>query len=125
MDTCREAQRVCLRTQTHAYTPRLHRLLTGSYHDVSSLSFEGDDEPIIQTCHRGRNRHTRAENTHTRSCIILHPCESQRVLFCDPLEFIPSLLLPPAFDLNQRRCDLTVMNAEIYHTAQSERVCNA
>ncbi len=66
--------------------------------------------------------HTHA-NTHTRSYLILHPSEHQRVLFCDLLEFsIPSLLLPPAFDLNQRGCDLTVMNAETYHTAQSECV---
>lgn len=57
-------------------------------------------------------------DTHTHT----NTCEHQRVVFCDPLEFIPSLPLPPAFDLNQRGCDLTVMNAETYHTAQSENV---
>lgn len=30
--------------------------------------------------------------------------------------------MPPVFDLNQRGCELTVMNAETYHTAQSECV---
>ena len=75
------------------------------------------------------DRYTRAANTHAhthayaRSYLILHPSEHRRVLFRDPLEFsIPAPALPPAFDLNQRGCDLTVMNAETYHTAQSECV---
>ncbi len=90
-------------------------------------SFERrDDEPIMRTCHRKMDRYTHTALTHTNAhahthALILHPSEHQRVLFCDPLEFsFLSLLLPPAFDLNQRGCDLTVMNAVTYHTAQSE-----
>ena len=84
------------------------------------------------TCHRERDRYTHSvhththththtdTHTHTQSYLILHPSEHQRVLFCDPLEFsIPALLLLPAFDLNQRGCDLPVMSAKTYHTAQS------
>lgn len=72
-----------------------------------------------------RYTHTTSTHTHTQFYLILHPSEHQRVLFLDPLEFsIPPLSpLPPAFDLNQRGCDLTVMNAETYHTVLSERVC--